>query len=381
MAGLSELFSSPLVAIFWFLVVLTPVVFIHELGHYLLARWNNVRIEVFSIGFGKEIFGYTDKAETRWKFSLLPLGGYVKMLGQGDLMPDETAFAHELNADRDRAFVSKRPWQKMLIVLAGPVANFIFSIVVFAVVFATVGQAFTPARIAEIVPGSAAEEAGILPGDLIVSVNGRGVSRFEELAQAIQLQPGRVVTLRLIRDEREREIKATPRPEPRESPTGDPVNIGVLGVKGPMGEIVRHDPLTAVWEGWRQTVQLGSVFFIAVGQMIAGDRGFDELGGPVGIARMSSAAATESGVLGIVYLAAYLSVTLGVINLLPIPALDGGHLMFYLYEAARGKPPSLRMQEISLRFGLALLLGLMIFATYNDVLRLPLVRQVIGMLS
>ncbi|MSO70794.1 MAG: RIP metalloprotease RseP [Alphaproteobacteria bacterium] len=381
MGALAELFSSPLEAIFWFLVVLTPVVFIHELGHYLLARWNNVRIEVFSIGFGPEIFGFTDRAETRWKFSLLPLGGYVKMLGQGDLTPDETAFAHEFIQDRERAFVSKRPWQKMLIVLAGPMANFVFSITVFAVVFATVGQAFTPARIAEIVPGSAAEEAGLQPGDVILSVNGRGVSRFEELAQLIQLEPGQPVTLRLLRTERELEIKATPRVEKRDSPLGEKVSIGVLGVKVPAGEFKRHDPVTAVWEAGRQTVRLGSVFFIAVGQMIVGDRSFDELGGPVRIAQMSSVAATESGLLGAVFFAAYLSVTLGVINLLPIPALDGGHLVFYLYEAVRGKPPSLRWQEISLRLGLALLLGLMIFATFNDVMRLPFVRQVFGMLS
>ena len=296
-------------------------------------------------------------------------------------MPDEIAFSREHSSDRAHAFVDKRPWQKMAIVLAGPMANFVFAIVVFALVFATVGQAYTPARVAEIVPGSAAEAAGLLPGDLLLAVDGRGVSRFEELAQLIQLEPGQPVRLQIRRDDREFELLATPRAEKRDSPMGDAVIVGVLGVKGPAGEFVHHDPLTALWEGWRQTVRLGSVFFIAVGQMIAGERGFDELGGPVRIAQMSSATASDAGLLGIVYWAAYLSVTLGVINLLPIPALDGGHLMFYLYEAIRGKSPSLRVQEVSLRLGFALLLGLMIFATYNDILRLPLVRQMIGMLS
>jgi regulator of sigma E protease len=366
--------------LFWFLVVLTPIVFVHEFGHYFIARLNRVRVEVFSIGFGPELFGFYDRAGTRWKFSALPLGGYVKMLGQNDLGPDDAALGEMSEADRRASFHTKSLAQKAAIVAAGPLANLVLAIIIFASVFMIAGQPFTPARVVEVLPASAAERAGFQAGDLITSINGYSIHRFEEVVELVPLYPDQTIEVGIERDGQGLTLTATPQRDLRETPIGDNVGVGVLGVRGPDREIVRHNPLSALWEGWRQTRRLVSIFFLATGQMLSGDRGADEIGGPVRIAQMSDAAA-QSGIFGLVFFAAYLSITLGVINLFPIPVLDGGHLAFYAYEAVRGRPPSERMQEYSLRIGLALLLCLMVFATYNDLARLPVVKYVVGLVS
>ncbi len=372
--------SGFFISVFWFLVVLTPIVFVHEFGHYWVARRNGVRVEVFAVGFGKELFGYTDRFGTRWKFCLIPFGGYVKMFGQSDIGPDDDGGEGITAADKEVSFFYKRLGQKAAIVAAGPIANFVFAIVVFSVLFMTIGQAFTPARVAQVQPGSAAAEAGVLPGDLIVEVAGRTIARFEEVQQLIRLHPGLEVTMVVDRNGEEVELIATPQSRVQEDSLGDEQNIGVLGVVGAGREFVRHNPVGAIWQSVRETGRLVSLTGTAIGQMFAGDRGTDELGGPIRIAQMSGDAAS-AGWQSLVIFAAFLSINLGLINLFPIPLLDGGHLLFYGYEAVRGRPPGERAQDFGLKIGLAFVLGLMVFATFNDLVRLPLIKQFVALIS
>jgi regulator of sigma E protease len=365
--------------LFWFLVVLTPLVFVHEFGHYWVARRAGVRVEVFSIGFGREVFGITDRAGTRWKFSLIPLGGYVKMFGQNDLGPDDDGSTVP-EADRPVSFLYKKLWQKAAIVAAGPAANFVLAILVFAVTYATVGQPYTPARVAEVVPGSAAEAAGLQPGDLFVEIEGRSIQRFEEVQQLIRLHPDLPVTITVERDGQPVVVTAIPKVDTIDDGIGGEQRIGLLGVRGTAREFQRHDPLTALTQAVRETVRVVSVTLTAIGQMITGDRGTEELGGPVRIAQMSESAAS-GGFITVLMFAAFISINLGLINLFPVPLLDGGHLLFYGYEAVAGKPPSLAMQDIGLKIGLVLILGLMVFATFNDIGGGELISKLVSLAS
>jgi regulator of sigma E protease len=377
---MGEMLDNSIVGtIFWFLVVLTPLVFVHEFGHYWVARRTGVRVEVFSIGFGREIFGFTDRAGTRWKFSLIPLGGYVKMFGQNDLGPDDS-IGTVAEADRPDSFIYKKLWQKAAIVAAGPVANFIFAIAVFAVTFATVGQPYTPARVAEVVAGSAAEAAGLQAGDLFVEIGNRSIQRFEEVQMLIRLHPDLPVTIIVDRAGERVALTAIPKVDVIDDGVGGQQRIGLLGVRGSTREFQRHGPLTAVVQAVRETVRVVSVTLTALGQMVSGDRGTDELGGPVRIAQMSDSAAS-GGLVTIVMFAAFLSINLGLINFFPVPLLDGGHLLFYAYEAVVGKPPGATVQDIGLKIGLVLVLGLMVFATFNDLVRLPFIQQLVGLAS
>lgn len=321
-----------------FLVILTALVFVHELGHYLVARWNGVRVEVFSIGFGPELFGWTDRAGTRWKFSAIPLGGYVKMFGDANAasMPAEDN-AEMSEAERAVAFPYKRLGQRAWIVSAGPIANFLFAIVLLAGLFSLIGQPFTPAVVGQVVPGSAAEAAGFQPGDKIIAVNGETVARFEELQRIVGLRPEEELEVVLLRDGREIGLIATPARVERENSLGETQEVGQLGIQRSGSEFIQHDPLTAVWQATRETVSIVSQTFTALGQIIRGDRGADELGGPIRIAQMSGQVA-EHGIPQAIFFSAVLSINLGLINLFPIPMLDGGHLLFYAIEALRGRP-------------------------------------------
>lgn len=352
-----------------FLVILTALVFVHELGHYLVARWNGVRVEVFSIGFGPELFGWTDRAGTRWKFSAIPLGGYVKMFGDANAasMPAEDN-AEMSEAERAVAFPYKRLGQRAWIVSAGPIANFLFAIVLLAGLFSLIGQPFTPAVVGQVVPGSAAEAAGFQPGDKIIAVNGETVARFEELQRIVGLRPEEELEVVLLRDGREIGLIATPARVERENSLGETQEVGQLGIQRSGSEFIQHDPLTAVWQATRETVSIVSQTFTALGQIIRGDRGADELGGPIRIAQMSGQVA-EHGIPQAIFFSAVLSINLGLINLFPIPMLDGGHLLFYAIEALRGRPLGERAQEYGFRIGLALVLTLMVFVTWNDLLR------------
>jgi regulator of sigma E protease len=350
-----------------FLVVLTVLVFVHEMGHYLIARRNGVRIEIFSIGFGREIFGWTDKAGTRWKFSLIPLGGYVKMFGDADAAsrPDRemTGLSEEEMAV---AFPYKTLSQRSWIVAGGPLANFLFAIVVYAGLFMTLGQPFTPAVVGEVVADSAAEEAGFQADDKIIRVDGGEIERFEDIRQLVALSAGERLEITVLRQGAEVELVATPRMVETTDGLGNDTKIGQLGIMRSGIEFTRHDPFTAVWRAGKHTASVTMDILKSLGQMILGKRSAKELGGPLQIAKMSGQVA-EIGWLATIQFIALLSITLGLINLFPIPILDGGHLLFYAIEALRGRPLGERAQEYGFRIGLALVLGLMVFATWNDI--------------
>lgn len=353
-----------------FLVVLTALVFVHELGHYLVARWNGVRVEVFSIGFGPELFGWNDRAGTRWKFSLIPLGGYVKMFGDANAASMPAEGGERMSAEeRAVAFPHKRLGQRAAIVAAGPIANFVFAIVLLAGLFSIVGQPFTPAVIGEVVPGSAAGAAGFQSGDRIITVDGRSIERFEELQRMVALRPDETMQFTVLRDGAEIRLQATPKRVEQNNSFGEKHEVGQLGIQRSSAEFVRHGPLSALWQAGRETFSIVDQTLTALGQIIRGDRGAEELGGPIRIAQISGHAA-EFGIVTVIHFAAMLSINLGLINLFPVPMLDGGHLMFYAIEAVRGRPLGERAQEYGFRIGLALVLTLMVFVTWNDLLRI-----------
>lgn len=364
-----------------FLITLTVLIFVHELGHYLVARWNNVRVEVFSIGFGREIFGWNDSRGTRWKFSWIPFGGYVKFFGDlgvtSGLGEEDDALTPE---ERDVAFHHKRLGQRTAIVAAGPLANFALAIVIFAGLFSIVGQPFTSPVVSEVTPGSAAAFAGLEAGDRILWVRGSKIARFEDIQRIVQIRPDEEMSLVILRDGTERTLSVTPRLVVEDDRFGNTVRFGRLGIRSSAVEFVKRDPVTAVWYGFRATYEIVTQTFVALQQIFSGRRGAGELAGPIGIAQMSGQVA-EVGLIAAIQFAAFLSVSLGLINLFPIPALDGGHLLFYTFEALRGKPLSRKTQEYGLRFGLLLIVGLMFFTTFNDLNRLDLFGFVSGLFS
>lgn len=364
-----------------FLVVLTVLVFVHEFGHYYIARRNGVRVEVFSIGFGPEIFGFHDRAGTRWKFSAIPLGGYVKMFGDAD--PASTPGAelpHMSESEKAVSFHHKRLGQRAAVVAAGPLANFAFALVALTILFATAGQSFTPPDVGGIQPGSAAERAGLQPGDEIVAIDGTGIQRFEEIRQVVSMNPGRPLAFDIKRDGKPLTLTATPDASEVTDRFGNVHRIGLLGISRSGTENRRHDPLSAAWQAGREVFGMIGGTFTALGQMVEGSRGTEELGGPLRIAQMSGEVA-QTGIYTMIWFMAFLSVNLGLINLFPIPMLDGGHLLFYGIEAMRGRPLGPRAQEYGFRIGLALVLSLMVFATWNDLVQLRVVDFFRGLIS
>ena len=360
--------------IFWFLVVLTVLVFVHELGHYLVARWNNVRVEVFSIGFGPELFGWNNRAGTRWKVSAIPLGGYVKMFGDADPASMPAADLPEMTpAEREVAFHHKRLPQRAAIVAAGPVANFIFAIVALTGLFMTVGQPFTPPQIGTVQQGSAAEAAGMQAGDKIVALDGQAIERFEDVQRIVRLDPGQPLAVVIQRGDQSVNLSVTPKLSEVTDQFGNKHSYGLLGIVGQGVQYVRYNPFEALVRANSETFDIVGGTLQAVWQMIIGARSTDELGGPLRIAQMSGEVA-QYGWSAIVPFMAVLSINLGLINLFPIPVLDGGHLLFYAAEALRGRPLGHRAQEYGFRFGLALVLTLMVFATWNDLVHLRVVE-------
>lgn len=364
-----------------FLVVLTVLVFVHELGHYWAARRNGVKVEIFSIGFGPELFGLTDRAGTRWKFSAIPLGGYVKMFGDADVASRPGDEVERMSAEERRvSFYHQSVARRAVIVAAGPIANFLFAIVALALLFMVYGQPYTPPVIEQVQPEGAAAEAGIEPGDRIVEIDGRRMDRFEDILQTVLLNPGRPLEMVVERDGAQLEKLVTPRAVQVEDRFGNVQTIGRLGVIRGADAFIKRDPLTAVWHAGRETLNLSVGTLQAVGQMLSGTRGTEELGGPLRIAQMSGQVAQTSFV-AMVWFMAILSINLGLINLFPIPMLDGGHLLFYGIEAVRGRPLGDRAQEYGFRIGLALVLTLMVFATWNDLVHLRVVEFFVDLLS
>jgi regulator of sigma E protease len=354
--------------VFGFLVVLTVLVFVHELGHYLIARRNGVRIETFSIGFGPELFGWNDRAGTRWKVSALPLGGYVKMFGDSDassVLPAENT-AEMTEDERAVSFFYKSLGQRAAIVSGGPLANFIFAIVVMAVLFATYGQPYFPPEIGHILPSSAAEKGGMQVGDVVTAIDGNPIARFDDIKRLVELDPGKAITIVVLRNGEPVSLSVTPSVVDE----GDGRQIGQLGVRGG-GTIkyVRRSPASAVYHAFSETWNLSTSTLGAIWQMITHKRSADELGGPLRIAQLSGEVA-QIGVGPLLSFMAVLSINLGLINLFPVPVLDGGHLLFYAAEAIRGKPLGQKAHEYGFRIGMALVLTLMVFATWNDLVHL-----------
>ena len=352
-----------------FLFILTVLVFVHEMGHYLVARRNQVRVEVFSIGFGPELYGWTDRLGTRWKISAVPLGGYVKMFGEIDdgeegktpLTPEERAVS----------FQHKRLGQRAAVVVAGPLANYLFAILVLAVLYGVSGIPRPLAVVGEVVAGSAAEKAGLRPGDRIVGIDETDIIWFEDLRRIVMGKPEVRLNLDVLRGGAHITIKATPKSVRAMDENGENTAIGRLGVKHDPDHVQheRQTPLKALWLGAERSIMLTGQILSYVGRIFTGSESADQLGGPLRIAQMSGAIC-QGGIIECTFFMAALSINLGLINLFPIPMLDGGHLVFYIFEALRGRPLSPRAQEYGFRFGLMLVFLLMIFATWNDLVQL-----------
>jgi len=364
-----------------FLVVLTVLVFVHELGHYWVARRNGVRVEVFSIGFGPELFGWNDRSGTRWKFSAIPLGGYVKFFGDADAASTPGAELPEMTeAEKAVSFHHKRLGQRAAIVAAGPIANFLFAIVLYAGLFSFIGQPFTPPDVGGVVSGSVAEKADIRAGDRIVRINGERIERFEDIQRIVQLGLDQPLSIVVQRDGREVSLTATPAVTLETDRLGNQIRVARLGIRGGGIEFVRHGPVEAGWRAVSETYTQSVATLKALGQIIVGRRSSDELGGPIRIAQMSGEVA-QGGFSYLVAFMAILSINLGLINLFPVPLLDGGHLLFYGFEALRGRPLGQRAQEYGFRVGMVLVFSLMIFATWNDLVHLRVVQFLVGLVS
>jgi regulator of sigma E protease len=355
-----------------FVVVLGVLVFVHELGHYLAARWRGVRVETFSIGFGRTITSWTDRHGTVWKLSWLPLGGYVKMHGQE--RPEDVTEAERAAWIKGETFHEKTVLSRAIIVAAGPAANFLLAIVVFAGMFAILGKPVPDERavIGEVVAKSAAQEAGLQARDLVLSIANEPVATFADLQRIVRAHPGDPLALVIQRQGAEQTLTVTP--TVREQGTA---RIGMLGVKGGQ-KYVPVGLVDSVTGGAAQTWDITVETFNGLAQMITGRRGTEELGGPLRIAQLSGEVA-RLGVASLVTFIGVLSVNLGLINLFPVPVLDGGHLVFYLAEAVRGRPLPPKVLDYGFRAGLAVLAALFVFATLNDVTHLGLFRWVAGL--
>jgi regulator of sigma E protease len=358
-----------------FLFVLTVVVFIHELGHFLVARWCGVAVKVFSIGFGPEIFGFYDRHGTRWRVSWIPLGGYVKFIDDENVASaaGRKAFEALPEEERKRSFQGKSLAQRAAIVAAGPIANFILAIIIFAAIFSVFGERITAAKVDAVAPGSAAERAGFEPGDRIVSIDGSEIGSFSDMQRIVATSPDRKLHFVVDRGGANVELTATPERKEITDRFGNTMRIGLLGIQRSASPddwtLERHDPATALVMGVKESYFVVSRSLAYLYDVVTGREDADQLGGPLRIAQVSGQVAT-AGFVALLNLAAIISVSIGLINLFPIPMLDGGHLLFYGIEAIRGRPLSESTQEIGFRIGLAFVLMLMIFATWNDLIHL-----------
>lgn len=359
-----------------FVVLLGILVFVHELGHYLVAKFSGVQVEAFSIGFGKELWGFVDKSGTRWKISAIPLGGYCQFLGDGD----ETSTTSEAKAlteeQKKKAFAYQSPLKKLLISLAGPAANYVFAVLIFASIFYFIGKIEFPPVVGEVVKGGAAEQAGILPKDRILSVNGKKVDSFTDVRREVELN-----TEEKVRVELERGGKVIKLAFPLQyieiendaaqdkTETRRPM-LGIRSVNVVEVQKLDLNVFQALRDAGIEVWNITDMTLRGVGQMIVGERGSEEIGGVIRIAEMSGDITRQQGILNLLVFMALLSVNLGLINLFPIPLLDGGHVVIYLIEIATRREINEKVKDGLFKVGFALLISLMVFATWNDVVRL-----------
>ena len=366
--------SSALGYIVPFLFVLTLVVFFHELGHFLVARWTGVAVKTFSIGFGPELFGFDDRKGTRWKLSAVPLGGYVRFFGDENeaSVPDSDALAAMDPVDRARSFAGKGVAARAAIVAAGPIANFLLAIAIFTVIFSIYGREVMTPRVDSVIPDSPAATAGFQPGDVIESIDGSKISSFTDLQRLVSLSSGSVLDVVVRRGDQQ--ITLSVQPKLTETDVfGRKQRIAMLGISrsaNGVGVVTEHYSVpAAAWVATQETASIAGHTLAYLLAVIVGRESADQIGGPIQVAEVSAQVATL-GITALINLAAILSISIGLINLFPIPMLDGGHLMFFAVEAIRGKPLSDRVQEIGFRVGFAAVLMLMIFATWNDIIHL-----------
>lgn len=354
-----------------FLFVLTIVVFFHELGHFWVARRCGVKIDAFSIGFGPELFGFYDRHGTRWKIAAIPLGGYVRFYGDDSAAstPDQETLEKMNETERSVSFFYKPVWQRAAIVAAGPIANFILAILIFAGIFMFYGKQASPARVNAVFPGSAAAEAGFKTGDLVLTIDGKKIETFTDMQRIVAINPDVTLDFAIDRGGKEIVLKARPKLDEHKDRFGNLLRVGRLGITGLMDPPVTVGPFAALSLGAAETWFVVDRTFSYIGGIIAGRESADQLGGPLRIAQVSGQVASIS-FTALMHLTAVLSVSIGLLNLFPVPLLDGGHLMFYVFEAIRGRPLSEKAQEMGFRIGLALVIMLMIFATWNDIVHL-----------
>jgi len=398
-------------AAFWvlpFLIVITVVITLHELGHFWAAKLFRIKIDAFSIGFGPEIWSHTDRSGVRWRVAWIPLGGYVKFAGDAsaasvpdkedlDELREEIVAAEGAGAEK-RYFHFKPVWQRAIVTVAGPAMNFLLTISVFSVLFLAFGEVRAEPRVGTVEPGTAAEAAGFKVGDRIISADGRPIEWFEDLRTYVILRTGDPIVFEIDRGGERVTLTANPRRAQEKDLTGNNVAVGRLGLRPPADPAahhhIRYNPIEAVGAGTDRTFEILGVTLRYLGRVITGRESPDQLGGPLGIAHATGAvsqqaAAIEGGfwlkaanvALQLVQMIALISVGIGFLNLLPIPVLDGGHLLFYAYEAVARRPLDARIQAAGFQVGLALLLGLMLFVTWNDLKKLPLFQHIGGLFS
>jgi regulator of sigma E protease len=366
--------ESFFVSVAAFLFVITVIVFFHELGHFLVARWVGISVETFSVGFGREIFGFNDSKGTRWKVSWIPLGGYVKFLGDENAasVPNREKLEQMSETERSGTFESKSLARRAAVVAAGPIANFLLAIVIFASIFFFIGRTVTAPVVDEIQPGSAAEQAGFVVGDVITNIEGREIEAFSDLTRIVRLSAGQPLTIVVDRDGELVTLVATPEEREITDQFGGTQRVGLLGIKRHVQNdltVQRYGVFESLGMGTKETWFFIENTMIVMYGIIVGDQGADQLGGPLRIAQVSGQVAAIS-IPALINLAGILSVGIGLINLFPIPMLDGGHLLYYGIEAVRGKPLSEKMQDLGFQIGLALVILLMLFVTWNDLVHL-----------
>ena len=356
-----------------FFFVLMLVVFVHELGHYLVGRWCGIHAVAFAVGFGPEVLGFTDRRGTRWKLCAIPLGGYVRYLGDLNVASQPAgreALARLTPAQRARSFPAAALWKRAAAVAAGPAFNFLFAILIFSGVFMAYGRERVDPVITEITAGSAADAAGFEVGDRLLTADDTPIDSFADLQRYVQPRSDRTIRFTVERGGRPTEVLATPERTEREDRFGNAIAMGMLGIRADRTEDTvvteRFGPLGAVALAVRETGFVMERTGGYIAQVVTGRENADQIGGPIRVAQVSGQVATL-GLLALVNLAALLSISIGLINLLPVPILDGGHLLFYAFEAVLGRPLSPAIQEASFKVGLFLILSLMVFATWNDI--------------
>jgi regulator of sigma E protease len=350
-----------------FLLVLGPLVFVHEYGHYIVGRWCGVKADTFSIGFGRKILGWTDKRGTEWKIGWLPLGGYVQFAGDRDAVSQPDADWQQLPAEqRSHTFPAQPVWKRALIVVAGPVTNFLFAILILASFAWVGGKLVTPPVAGGIEASSAAAAAGLQTGDRIVAIDGRPIETFGDIPMAVAHRPGEAMQVRIARGGSEQVVELTPRLVKEKDPFGKEYERAIIGLAPPAPQLQSISLLEAPAVGLHQTWQIVRQTGEVLGQFLTGRRSIKDMNGPVKIAEISGQAAAL-GLASLIFFIALISINLGFINLLPLPMLDGGHLVFYAYEAIRRRPAPPQAQEWAFRFGFVAIVTLMLVVTFNDL--------------